>query len=175
MADRYNRELLQNRATQRWRPQSGVEASQGDPYLGLPGVRAKLQVPGDPGLNIRGWVNPYKVTFYGVNVPDQATDPSIVALAGNFRRTYLLIQNKGPGNLFVNFGLAAAANGVNCLTLVTTQVYELIGGGGVFPDRDSPLPSSFVPRDSIYMLADAAATTAVIAEGIWTSTGPNLK
>lgn len=173
MTGRYNRAELDDRAIQPWAPGSGVEQSQGNPYRHLPAqVRDKLQVPGDPGINTKGWVNPYKITFYGFQVPNQATSPSAVALAGNFRRTYLLIQNKGPGNLFVNFGVEASANGANCLQLVSTQVYELIGGGGVFPNGNSPLPSSFVMRDSIYVLADAANTSCVIGEGIWTNTGP---
>lgn len=174
---RYNRAELDARAIQAWVPGTGVEQSQGDPYAGVmpPQVRAKLQVPGDPGINIKGWSNPYKMTFYGFSVPDQASESSIVALAGNFKRAYLLIQNKGPGNLFVNFGTEAAPDGVNCLQLVSTQVYEIIGGGGVFPDRSSPLISSFIPRDSVYILSDTAGTTCTIGEGIWTATGPVLK
>lgn len=175
MAEKFNRALLDQRAIQGWAPGSGIEDSQGDPYARMPQVRRKLQQPGDPGINVRGWINPYKITFYGVNVPDQASQPSIVGLAGNFKRTYLLIQNKGPGNLFVNFGIEASPNGTNCLQLVSTQVYELIGGGGVFPDGNSPLPSSFVMRDTIYVLSDAANTSCVIGEGIWTSTGPTQR
>lgn len=175
MVDRYDTALIKRRATQALAPQSGVEQSQGNPYAILPGVTRKLEVPGDPGINIRGWVSPYKLTFYGIQVPEQGVNPSVVALAGNFRRCYLIIQNKGPGNLFVNFGVEADTDGLNCLQLVATQVYEQIGGGGVFPDRDSPLASSFVARDSVYVLTDAPLTTCVIGEGVWTSTGPNMR
>jgi hypothetical protein len=165
---RYPRDLVIQRARQRWRPQSAIEQSQGDPYAGLPGVRNRLQIPSDPGIEVKGWRNPYVCTQYGFNVPDQATDVSVRALGGNPKRCYMLVQNKGPGNLFLSFGTEALANGTNCLVLITTQVYEIIGGGGVFPNRDDSLTGAFIPRDSIYILSDAAATTCMILEGMWT-------
>lgn len=173
MAELVNKRLLLKRAVQPWQPQSGIEESQGAPYKFLPGdVTERLQIPGDPGINLKGWVNPYKLTYYGVQVPDQATDVSIVGLAGNFRRSYLSIQNKGPGNLFVNFGVEANFDGTNCLQLVVTQFFEFVGGGGVFPDGNSILATNFVPRDSVYVLSDLPGTTCVIGEGIWTMSGP---
>lgn len=168
---RYPKALITQRALQRYAAGSGVEQSQGDPYKNLPpSVRQKLQIPNDPGINIHGWRNPYKATAYGFPVPDQATASAVRALAGNARRCYLLIQNKGPGNLFLNFGTEPSPNGGNCLSLIATQFYELIGGGGVFPDGNTSLPSSFVPRDDIYVLSDAASTTCTIVEGVWTDT-----
>ncbi len=172
MDERYNIQVIKDRARQRMRPQSGVEQSQGYPYPAIPGAARVLETPADPGLSQKGWSNPYKMSFYGRPVPDQASASSIQALGSNFRRVYLIIQNKGPGNLFVNFGVEASANGLNCLQLVSTQVYEQIGGGGVFPDGNSTLITSFVTRDSIYILSDAANTTCVIGEGVWYPTKP---
>lgn len=175
MRNRYPKALLNARARQNWFPGSGVEQSQGDPYSDLPpSVRENLQIPADPGITVKGWENPYRLTFYPVQVPDQATDPSIQAIAGNLKRCYLIIQNYGPGNLFINFGQACNVNGTNCLTLIGSQVYEQIGGGGVFPDRNSILVSSFVARDPIFVLADQPGTTAVIGEGVWNMPTANL-
>lgn len=164
--------LIKRRATQRWRPQSGVEHSQGSAYPTDLAVQQKLQKPLSIGIDIRGWINPYKTTIYPFNVPNQSTDSPIMAINANYKRTYLLIQNKGPGNLFVNFGQEPSLNGDNCIALVTTQFYEQIGGGGVFPDGNSPMISAHLSRDSIFILSDAANTRCIITEGVWTNTGP---
>ena len=99
-----------------------------------------------------GWQNTSKATLFPFT-PD--TLISSQALQANFRRTYLLIQNKGPGNLYVNFGQAADA--LNSLTLSPTQVYELIGGGQ---------GGSFVMRDSVWVLTDLANTRGIVLEGV---------
>lgn len=167
-------DVIRQRARQRMRPQTGIEQAQGLPYRTLPpSVRQTLETPNEGSINIRGWVNPYKLAFYGFPAPDGSSGAGPVqALAANFKRCYLIIQNKGPGNLFLNFGTEPNTSGSNCLQLVTTQVYEQIGGGGVFPDKNSPLISSFVARDSIFILADAPGTTVTIGEGTWSDTVP---
>lgn len=133
-------------------PATALEEVQGAPFPFFPGARLARQRPIDAGLLPSGWANPYKATLYPVTA-DIAL--SSQALQANLRRSYLLIQNKGPGNLFVNFSQAADA--INSITLVPTQVYELIGGaeGG-----------GFVMRDSVWVLTDVAGTTAVIIEGV---------
>lgn len=167
-------DIIKRRATQRMRPQTGIEQAQGLPYRTLPpAVRRTLETPNAGSINIRGWVNPYKLAFYGFPAPDGSSgDSAIQALQANWKRAYLLIQNKGPGNLFVNFGTEPSSTGSNCLQLVPSQVYEQIGGGGVFPDKNSNLASSFVARDGVYILADAPGTSCSIGEGTWTDTIP---
>ena len=159
---KFNREQLISRSLQRWRPASGVEQAQGDPYFNQPGVTEQLQMPADPGIDYRGWLNPYKSSTYIVAL--STTQPTI-ALPGNLRRTYLLIQNLGPGNIWVNFGSDAVVN--QCHYFVTTQFYEQIGGGGYDYDRRRSVPVSFVTRDYVSAIADAASTFIVVTEGLW--------
>lgn len=149
-------------ATLPYEPRTGIEEAQGPSYQAAPGIDARLQQPLDPGINLPGFENPYTtVTF---NVGALSTTVPVRALAGNHRRSYLLIQNKGPGNLFVGIGIDPAADGANVLSLVSTQVYEQIGGGGQFPDGSS-YPTAFVSKEYISLLTDLAATTAMIIEG----------
>lgn len=150
-------------------PATGVEESQGDPYYNLPGVSPQMQMPADPGINLRGWLNPFKMTSYVVAVP---TSAPVQAIPGNLRRTYLLIQNLGPGNVFVGFG-ADAIDGQSHV-LITTQFYEQIGGGTFDYDRNRSVANAFVTRDYISVLADAADTFMVISEGVWTFTQKEL-
>lgn len=155
--------MIVGRALQRPRPASGVEESQGSPYFAQPGVERQLQLPNDPGINMRGWLNPYRMTSYVVIVG--ATEP-IIAIPGNMRRTYLLIQNLGPGNLFINFGTNAVAG--QCHVLITTQFYEQIGGGSYDYEANHSVANSFVTRDYLSVIADAADTNVIVSEGVWT-------
>jgi len=131
---------------------TALQESQGPLYPFDADAQALSQQPINPGFKDAGWENPYRMALYPVTVD---TVLSGMACAGNRRRTYLVINNKGPGNLFVNFGQAADA--LNSITLVPSQQWELTGGaeGG-----------AFVPRDSIYLLTDVAGTTATIGEGV---------
>ncbi len=160
---KFDRNLIVGRALQKRRPATGVEESQGDPYYLLPGVTPQFDVPADPGINMRGWLNPFRQTSYVIAVPTAAP---IQAIPGNMRRTYLLIQNLGPGNLFMNFG-ADAINGQTHV-LITTQFYEQIGGGSYDYDRNRSVANAHITRDYVSVLSDAAATFAIITEGVWT-------
>lgn len=160
---RYDRALIVGRALQRWRPATGVEQNQGEPYYNLPGVQSQLDIPADPGISMRGWINPFRMTSYQVAV---GTTAPITALPGNTRRTYLLIQNLGPGNLYMNFGTDAGIGTSHVLT--AAQFYEQIGGGSYDYDRNHSVPNSFVTRDYVSLLTDAADTFAIISEGLWT-------
>ncbi len=133
-------------------PATALEIIQGPLYPWDDESQLLSKTPVDPGLKDTGWVNPYRATVYPFT-PD--TLQSAQVLGGNFRRAYLVIQNKGPGNLFVNFGQAADA--LNSITLVPSQQWEVSGGqdGG-----------SFIMRDSVYVLTDLAGTTGVILEGV---------
>lgn len=133
-------------------PGTALEIIQGPLYPFDDESQLLSKTPVDPGLKDAGWTNPYRLSIYPFT-PDTAVSQQV--LGGNMRRAYLVIQNKGPGNLFVNFGQAADA--LNSITLVPTQQWEIIGGqeGG-----------SFIPRDSIYVLTDTLGTTGVMAEGV---------
>lgn len=160
-----NRATIVGRAMQKWRPATGVEENQGDPYAYLPGVQEQFQVPADPGINYKGWINPYRMTSYQVAVP--TTNP-IQAIPGNLRRAYLIVQNLGPGNLYVNFGTDAVIG--TCMVMVQTQFYEQIGGGTFDYDRMRSVPNAFVSPQYVSLISDAALTFAIITEGIWTFT-----
>jgi hypothetical protein len=169
MATKWDLARLRAIGTQRnFRPQSGIEAVQGDPYASVPGIGAQLRVPADPGINLLGWINPYSLTMYQVAL---STTSAVQVVPPNLRRCYLLIQNQGPGNAFVNFGQAAvqptALLNANCLQLITTQAYEQIGGGGFDFDRQLSNPNAFVSPDYVSAITDTAATTLMVAEGVW--------
>ena len=153
---------------QGWAPGSGIEESQGSPYLELPGVQADLQRPLDPGIDTPSYVNPYKTVMYSVTAI--STTVPMRALSGNSKRTYLLVQNLGPGNMYLGIGTDPNAGGVNVLNLVSTQTYEQIGGGVYLPPnpwypQGVSLCFAFVSPEYISLLVDTAGTNAMILEG----------
>lgn len=162
---KFDRSSVVGRALQRYRPATGVEQSQGDPYYNQPGVTDQMQLPADPGIKYQGWLNPFKSTTYRFDV---STTDARVILPGNMRRTYLLIQNMGPGNVWINFGADAAVN--RCHSLVTTQFYEQIGGGAFNYDTNRSVPNAFVTRDYLSAISDAADTFVIVTEGLWNYT-----
>jgi hypothetical protein len=146
-------------------PVTGVDQNQGPLYAR--DIQRELDVPQDLGLNILGFVNPYSLTFYSVDLvvsePTQAVPP-------NRRRTYLLLQNQGPGNIWINFGqavtVATVASNSNGLQLIQTQVYEQIGGGYMLESGES-IPNCFVSPDYISATTDQVGTTLLVGEGVW--------
>lgn len=131
---------------------TALEQAQGPMWPFNPAAeRARFQ-PLNSNQRDDGWQNQSKATLLPFT-PD--TSVSTQALQANLRRTYLLLQNKGPGNLFVNFGQSADA--LNSITLVPNQAYELIGGGE---------GGAYVMRDSIWVLTDVAGTTGIVIEGV---------
>lgn len=152
---------LRRQGTRRWFPQTGVEDNQGPPSM-RPGALDALQIPRDPGLNNPGFNNPYALTFYGPI--GLSTSIATVVLQSNKRRTYLLLQNQGPGNIWVNFGQDASTT--NCLQLVTTQALEQIGGGFVKLSSGEVFPNAFVAADFISAITDTAGTTMLAGEGV---------
>lgn len=159
---KFDRSQVLARALQRWRPATGVEESQGNPFYALPGVQEQMQIPTDPGLTYRGWINPYRSTTYLAAL--STTVPTVI-LPGNLRRSYLLLQNLGPGNIWVNFGADAAVN--TCHFFVTTQFYEQVGGGGYDYATQLSRPATFVTPGYVSAIADAASTFVVVTEGLW--------
>lgn len=132
-----------------------------------PGELANLQVPRDPGVLQLGFKNPYRLTFYGPILLDTVNVVQI--LAANPKRVYLLLQNQGPGNVWLNFGgnvtAATATSNSNGLQLVTTQALEQIGGGFVTLATGEVFPQAFVAADLITAITDTAGTTMLCGEG----------
>jgi hypothetical protein len=157
----WNVRRLRHQGTRQWFPQTGVEENQGPPSM-RPGELERLQIPRDPGVQSRGFVNPYSMTFYGPILLFIAR-PTIV-LQSNQHRCYLLLQNQGPGNIWINFGADAAQ--VNSLELVTTQALEQIGGGFVKMATGENIPQAFVASDYISAITDTAGTTMLAGEGV---------
>jgi hypothetical protein len=155
---------LREQATQPNFPGSGVGANQGALYD--ESIQAYLDRPQDMSINVTGWKNPYSLTLYNFAVGLAAVRP----VPPNLRRAYLLIQNQGPGNLWLNFGqdvtvasLTAPSNGIQ---LIQTQILEQIGGGDV-DEYQNPRANAFVSPDYVSMISDDATTTVLVGEGIW--------
>jgi len=161
-------EDLKRRSTGGWRPQTGIEAQQGRPYRLKPGLANSLSIPLDPGVNMEGWLNPYSLTQYNAALN---TSQSVLVAPANLRRTYLVLQNQGPGNAFVAFGASATAPTLlansNCLQLVSTQAYEQVGGGSMDPETSLPKPGLFVSPDYITAITDTSNTTLLVLEGVF--------
>jgi hypothetical protein len=160
-------------------PQSGVEENQGNPYEFAPEVQAEVQRALNPGIDTPGYVNPYRTVMYSVT--GIGTSNPVQALTGNPARTYLLVQNLGPGNLFLGIGVSPIAGGANVLNLIQTQLYEQIGGGFFLPPNPwfpygISICASFVSSEYVSLLADQAGTAAMVIEGSWNgaASGINL-
>jgi hypothetical protein len=154
--------------TQEWFAQTGIEEQQGDSYALNPQDSLSARTPLDPGFDTPSFVNPYRTVMYSV-AGLSTTQPQRI-ITGNFKRTYLLVQNLGPGNLFLGIGTDPNSGGVNVLNLVSTQVYEQIGGGFYLPPnpwypQGLAICSSFVSPEYISLLTDTVNTAAMILEG----------
>jgi hypothetical protein len=166
---------LNRLGTQPPRPQSGIEEAQG--FLYPPDLENWLQIPQAMGVNLQSFVNPYSLTLYQYQV---STTQPLRVIPPNLRRCYLIIQNQGPGNLYINFGqdvtLATAVANSNGMQLIQTQIYEQIGGGGVDPNGNT-VTECFVSPDYVSAITDTAGTTIMVGEGIWryvTAAGQSL-
>jgi hypothetical protein len=146
-------------------PVTGIDQSQGSPYA--PDIQWQLDQPQDMGLNVLGFINPYSLTFYSV---DLVVGEPVQAVPPNQRRVYLILQNQGPGNIWLNFGqgvtVATVASNSNGLQLIQTQVYEQIGGGYMKPSGES-VTNCFVSPDYLSATTDTAGTTLLVGEGVW--------
>lgn len=146
---------------QAWYPQNEIETDQGhEEWQSLPAdMVAHLRSPLDPGIGLpTPLYNGVVGGFFPVTLQ---TTQSIVALIENIRRAYLVIQNLGPGNVFVQFGSAAVAG--LTLKLVPSQVYEPQIAG--YQGTNCPI------RNSVNLIADLANTVAVVGEAVWMAKG----
>jgi hypothetical protein len=154
---------------QPWLPGTGIEENQGSSFWQLPPeVQEDLQLPGNPGIDTPSFLNPYRTVMYAVAGID--TEVPLRALGGNSKRTYLIVQNQGPGNLFLGIGTDPNSSGTNVMTLVATQLYEQIGGGFFLPPnpwypKGLTICTAFVSPEYISLLTDTLGTTAMILEG----------
>jgi hypothetical protein len=161
--------------TQRPTARTGIEESQGSPYP--LDIESDLLVPQDYGINTRGYLNPYASTMYTQPVPNgaaAAVSASIVAPANN-KRVYFVIQNQGPGNVWICPGtyatVATVASNSNGLQLIQTQLYEQVGGGYYDELEQRSKPFCFVAGDYWTAIADQDQTTVLIYEGVWRPSG----
>src|SRR5205823_10608778 len=151
-----------------WYPQSEVEVHQeaeGDWQLLPADMVAFLRGPLEPQLPGESPLyNGVVGSCFPVTV---GTTQSILALIENSKRAYLIIQNQGPGNLFVQFGSAAAV-GLS-LKFVPQQVYEpqIAGHFDARTGRGAIVPI----RSSVNLIADAANTLAIVGEATWVIKG----
>jgi len=102
-----------------------------------------------PGQGV--WMNPYKFVTYPLNATNTG---ALKIVTANQRRTYLLLQNKSAGAVFVNFGTNPTP--VNSFTVAAGGSLEFIGGadGG-----------AFCPLEDVYVLGTAAVQVVVAGEG----------
>jgi hypothetical protein len=82
---------------------------------------------------------------------------AVQALIGNQRRSYLIIQNQGPGSIWFNFTNVAVVG--QCLFLPSGAIYE--------PQATGPNGTYVPPRSSVWMIADLANTVVAVCEGSW--------
>jgi hypothetical protein len=160
-----------------WIPQTGIEENQGGQYPWAPDLQEQSETPLNPGIDVPGYVNPFRTVMYSIT--GIGTSVPVQALTGNPARTYLIVQNLGPGNLFLGIGIQPVAGGANVMNLVDTQLYEQIGGGFFLPpnpwySNGVAICSSFVSPEYISLLADTAGTAAMIMEGSWNAASSGI-
>jgi len=108
----------------------------------------------NPGsMFVTDWVNRNTLSLFPFTIGVLANR----ILPANPLRTYLIVQNKSGGIIFVNFGQNPTE--FASIEIAAGGNYELIGGstGGAFS-----------PQDDIYVLGSAAGLDGVAGEGLWT-------
>jgi len=158
---RWDLKTLQQRGTRPWEPQTGVEDNQGPPSM-MPGALEALQVPIQPGYDNPGFINPYVMNHYGpITIP---TTAAIIILQSNSKRCYLLIQNQGPGNVWVGFGRNVTIAGDGYQIFPGGNIEHI--GGGFMTMNGRSIPQAFVASDLITAISDNAVTVVCAGEGI---------
>lgn len=108
----------------------------------------------DPGSRfVTDWINRNTLSLFPFTIGTTADR----VLPANPLRTYLIVQNKSGGTIFINFGQNPTA--FASIEIPAGGNAEFIGGatGGAFS-----------PQDDIYVLGSAAALAGVAGEGLWT-------
>jgi len=109
----------------------------------------------DPGTQfVSDWINRNRLSLFPFTVGITAQQ----GVPANELRTYLLIQNKSGGTIFVNFGQ-------NPTQFASIQ----IPAGGNYEFTGGATGGAFSPQDTVNILGSAAGLDGVIAEGLWTA------
>lgn len=108
----------------------------------------------EPGTAfVTDWVNRNTLSLFPFTISTTARR----ILPANPLRTFLAVQNKSGGTIFVNFGQNPTA---------FTSI-SIPAGGNIFFDGGAT-GGAFSPQDDIYVLGSAANLDGVAAEGLWT-------
>ncbi len=108
----------------------------------------------DPGsMFVTDWINRNTLSLFPFTIGVTA----FRILPANPLRTYLIVQNKSGGVIFINFGQ-------NPTTFSSIE----IPAGGNYEFTGGATGGGFSPQDDIYVLGSAANLNGVAGEGLWT-------
>ena len=108
----------------------------------------------DPGsMFVTDWVNRNTLSLFPFTIGTTAQR----ILPANPLRTYLIVQNRSGGTIFINFGQNP--------TLFSSL--EIFAGGNITFEGGAT-GGAFSPQDDVYLLGSAAALDGVAGEGLWT-------
>jgi len=102
---------------------------------------------------VTDWINRNTLSLFPFTIGTAAER----ILPSNPLRTYLIVQNKSGGTIFINFG----QNPTQFASLQIPAGGNLIFEGGA-------TGGAFSPQDDIYLLGSAAGLDGVAGEGLWT-------
>jgi hypothetical protein len=114
----------------------------------------------DPGsMFVTDWINRNTMSLFPFTIGTTARR----ILPANPLRTYLIVQNKSGGTIFINFGQNPTQ--FASIQITASGNYELIGGatGGAFS-----------PQDDIFILGSVAGLDGVAGEGLWTPSAQEI-
>lgn len=108
----------------------------------------------EPGTAyVTDWVNRHTLSLFPFIIGIAAE----LILPANPLRTYLIVQNKSGGTIFVNFGQ-------NPTQFASVQ----IDAGGNYIFEGGATGGAFSPQDNVYILGSTAGLNGVAGEGLWT-------
>lgn len=108
----------------------------------------------DPGTAfVTDWVNRNTLSLFPFTIGTTARR----ILPANPLRTYLIVQNKSGGTIFVNFGQ-------NPTQFTSIQ----IAAGGNYIFEGGSTGGAFSPQDDVYILGSVAGLDGIAGEGLWT-------
>lgn len=148
--------MRQRLAQRNWRPQTGIEAVQGDPLAVQPMLSRALRVPLDPSIPLQEQpVPPINVPIsWNIQTLNSASE-SIISAQPN--RTVLMVQNQSPTLVIaVNFDATASVAGTS--PNFVAQGILLQPGVSLYIDRWCPTNTVHVSGGN----GGAAAPTLVL-------------
>ncbi len=114
----------------------------------------------EPGTAyVTDWVNRNTLSLFPFTIGLAAAR----IIPANPLRTYLVVQNKSGGVIFINFGQ-------NPTTFASIQIPA--GGNIIFEGGSNG--GAFSPQDDIYVLGSAAGLDGVAGEGLWTPSAQGI-